>query len=101
MNLCIVYGEAIDFIGELVTDLMGELTADWQFPCGDPSYFYLNIFLRRKQLFEHGSLSCIIDIREKNISEETLWLILQYSSKLSYCCFAPVNIMLRNRDISS
>jgi hypothetical protein len=81
LKRCIVFGEAIDFTGELDADFNGEETVEpvevisLSNCCLD-----LNIFLSLKQLFEHGNLSCIIDIREKNISDETLVLILQYSS---------------------
>ena len=81
MNLCIVEGEAMDLDGELANDLKGDEVVD---PVGVESCslccFFLNIFLSLKQLFAQGSLSCIIDISEKNISEETLPLILLYSS---------------------
>lgn len=61
------------FMGELVTDLIGELTAEeLLLACVALSYFDLNIFFKRKQLFAHGNLSCIMDIREKNISDEIL-----------------------------
>lgn len=62
----------MDFMEELVTDLIGELTAEeLLLACVTVSCLDLNIFLRRKQLFAHGNLSCIMDIREKNISDET------------------------------
>jgi hypothetical protein len=81
VNLCIVEGEAMDLDGELANDLKGDEVVD---PVGVESCslccFFLNIFLSLKQLFAQGSLSCIIDISEKNISEETLPLILLYSS---------------------
>jgi hypothetical protein len=79
VNLCIVCGEAMDFIGEIFVDFRGEVI-EGACPEDAVSYLDLNIFFRRKQLFAQGSLSCIMDIREKNISEETLLFILQYSS---------------------
>ena len=71
----------MDLAGELLTDLFGDQDVD---PEGEDSisfyYFFLKTFLRRKQLFAQGSLSCIINIREKNISDDTMVLIREYSS---------------------
>ncbi len=91
----------MDLDGELATDFMGDEVVD---PVGVESCslccFYLNIFLSLKQLFAQGSFSCIIDISEKNISDDTLALILLYSSKLIEC-LPTGNIVLRKLLISS